>query len=194
MYNIVIFGAPGCGKGTQSERLISQYGLAHISTGEILRDQIARKTPLGQIAKVYINQGQLIPDQLCVKMLEEVLDTLPEAKKGVIFDGFPRTIPQAEALQEILEKRGAKVDTVLGLEVPEEELIERIIKRGKETGRADDTLETVKKRLDVYHSSTQPLVDYYNEKGTYKAIPGTGTVDEVFGHISSHVDSQIGEK
>jgi len=190
MFNVVIFGAPGCGKGTQSERLIDRYGLYHISTGEILRDNIARKTPLGKIADVYIKQGQLIPDQLVVRMLENVLDSTPETKAGVIFDGFPRTVPQAEALRKILEARGAQVDAVVGLEVPEDELVDRILKRGKETGREDDNLETVKKRLEVYNSVTRPVIDYYAECGSYKPIKGSGTVDEVFSQIEEYIDSK----
>ncbi len=117
--NVVIFGAPGSGKGTQSEKLIERYGLHHISTGEVLRDHIARKTPIGQIAKTYINQGQLIPDSLMIKILEEIIDNDPKAKDGVILDGFPRTIPQAEALNRFLEKRGQKIHHVVGLEVPD---------------------------------------------------------------------------
>lgn len=191
MFNIVIFGAPGCGKGTQSERLIDTYGLYHISTGEIFRDNIARKTPLGKIADVYIKQGQLIPDQLTVRMLEEVLENTPETQKGVIFDGFPRTVPQAQALNHMLEKRGAKVNAVVGLEVPEDELIERILKRGRDTGREDDTLETVKKRLDVYHNTTSPVIDFYTESKIYKPIQGSGTVDEVFSKIKEHIDQKI---
>lgn len=190
MFNIVIFGAPGCGKGTQSEQLINQYGLYHISTGEILRNNIAQKTPLGKIADVYIKQGQLIPDQLVIRMLEEVLDTTPEAKDGVIFDGFPRTVHQAEILDKILQKRGGKVDAVVGLEVEEQELIERILKRGRETGREDDNLETVKKRLDVYHSTTSPVIGYYTEKGSYQPIDGSGSVDDVFSQIKRHIDSK----
>lgn len=190
MFNIVIFGAPGCGKGTQSERLISEYGLYHISTGEILRDNIARKTPLGKIADVYIKQGQLIPDQLVVRMLEQVLDSEPEAKKGVIFDGFPRTVAQAETLDTMLRQRGSEVHAVVGLEVPEEELIDRILRRGKETGREDDNLETVKKRLEVYHTVTSPVINYYADRGRYKRINGTGSVDQVFSQIKGHIDSK----
>ena len=149
--NVVIFGAPGSGKGTQSEKLIERYGLHHISTGEVLRDHIARKTPIGQIAKTYINQGQLIPDSLMIKILEEIIDNDPKAKDGVILDGFPRTIPQAEALNRFLEKRGQKIHHVVGLEVPEDELVDRMIKRGAQTGRADDNLETIQNRLKVYH-------------------------------------------
>ena len=157
MYNIVIFGAPGSGKGTQSEYLIKHYGLFHISTGDVLRDHIKRGTELGKIASGYINDGKLIPDDLMISILEKVLDENPEKEKqGVIFDGFPRTTEQAKALKEMLARRGSKVDIVIGLDVPESELIDRLIKRGKESGRSDDNLETIKKRLDVYHSQTSP--------------------------------------
>ena len=140
MLNVVIFGAPGSGKGTQSERLIDHYGLHHISTGEVLRDHIARGTELGRIADSYISKGQLIPDDLMVRVLASVLDENPEkTAKGVIFDGFPRTIPQAEALTKMLEERGSRVHAVVGLEVPEDELVRRMIQRGKDTGRADAT-------------------------------------------------------
>lgn len=187
--NVVIFGAPGSGKGTQSEKLIERYGLHHISTGEVLRDHIARKTPIGQIAKTYINQGQLIPDSLMIKILEEIIDNEPKAKQGVIFDGFPRTIPQAEALNRFLEKRGQKIHHVVGLEVPEDELVDRMIKRGIQTGRADDNLETIQNRLKVYHESTTPLRDFYIKEGKYRPIKGDGTVDEIFANIASAIDA-----
>ena len=187
--NVVIFGAPGSGKGTQSEKLIERYGLHHISTGEVLRDHIARKTPIGQIAKTYINQGQLIPDSLMIKILEEIIDNEPKAKEGVILDGFPRTIPQAEALDRFLEKRGQKIHHVIGLEVPEDELVERMIKRGQQTGRADDNLETIQSRLKVYHESTTPLRDFYISKGKYRPIQGSGSIDEIFAGIASAIDT-----
>lgn len=190
MFNVVIFGAPGCGKGTQSERIVNEYGLYHISTGEVLRDHISRGTELGVTADKFISQGQLIPDKLMIKVLEHVLDTHPEeTSKGVIFDGFPRTIPQADALKALLEKRGTGLSAVVGLEVDENELITRILKRGQETGRADDNPETVKKRLDVYHSRTFPLEQYYVKEGLYHAINGNGTVDTIFAEIKSHLDS-----
>ena len=190
MFNVVIFGAPGCGKGTQSERIVNEYGLYHISTGEVLRDHISRGTELGITADKFISQGQLIPDELMIKVLEHVLDTHPEeTAKGVIFDGFPRTIQQADALKALLDKRGTKINAVVGLEVDEIELITRIIKRGQETGRADDNPETVKKRLDVYHSRTFPLEQYYINEGLYHAINGNGNVDEIFSEIKSHLDS-----
>ncbi len=159
MFNVVIFGAPGSGKGTQSERLINEYGLYHISTGEVLREHIANGTELGKIADSYISQGQLIPDNLMVDILDDLLEKNQATRDGVIFDGFPRTVPQAHALNEMLARRGSKVHAVVGLEVGEEELVKRILKRGQETGRADDNLDTVKKRLDVYHSQTSPLRD-----------------------------------
>lgn len=193
MFNIVIFGAPGSGKGTQSENLISHYGLYHISTGEVLRDNIARGTELGKIADSYISKGKLIPDDLMVSILADILDNTPEAKGGVIFDGFPRTINQAGALKEMLAKRGAKVDAVVGLEVEEDELIDRLIKRGKESGRSDDNLETIKKRLQVYHSQTQPLHDYYVNEGTYLPIKGVGTVESIFDSIKAAIKEKCGK-
>ena len=181
--NVVIFGAPGSGKGTQSEKLIEKYGLHHISTGEVLRDHIARKTPIGQIAKTYINQGQLIPDSLMIRILEEILDHEPKAKDGVILDGFPRTVPQADALNRFFSRRGQTLQHVIGLEVPEEELVDRMIKRGQQTGRADDNIDTIKNRLQVYHESTTPLRDYYINEGKYRAINGHGSVEEIFAEI-----------
>ena len=178
--NIVIFGAPGSGKGTQSEKLIERYGLHHISTGEVLRDHIARKTPIGQIANTYIKQGQLIPDSLMIRILEEIIDNDPKAKDGVILDGFPRTVPQADALKRLFERRGQKLHHVIGLEVPEDELVERMILRGQQTGRADDNPETIKNRLKVYHESTTPLRDYYIKEGKYRQIKGTGSIDDIF--------------
>jgi len=192
--NVVIFGAPGSGKGTQSEKLIERYGLHHISTGEVLRDHIARKTPIGQIAKTYINQGQLIPDSLMIKILEEIIDNEPNAKEGVILDGFPRTIPQAEALNRFLAKRGQKIHHVIGLEVPEEELVDRMIKRGAQTGRADDNLETIKNRLKVYHESTTPLRDFYIREGKYRPIKGSGSVEDIFADIAAAIDKATEEE
>ena len=147
MYNLVVFGAPGSGKGTQSARLIDEYGLYHISTGELLRDHIARGTELGKVADGYISQGHLIPDELMVSILDDTLEQNPETANGVIFDGFPRTIPQAKALNEMLEKRGSKVHAVVGLEVEDAELIDRLLKRGQESGRSDDNIDTINERL-----------------------------------------------
>lgn len=185
MLNIVLCGAPGSGKGTQSEKLIDEYGLYHISTGELLRDNIKRGTELGKTAEAYISKGHLIPDDLMIEILDDVLENNKDkVRNGVIFDGFPRTIAQADALKKLLEKRGTKLDAVIGLEVPEEELIARLLNRGKQTGRADDNLETIKNRLDVYLNQTLPLVEYYTAEGKYIPINGLGSVDEIYASIS----------
>ena len=186
--NIVIFGAPGSGKGTQSARLIDKYGLYHISTGELLRDHIRRGTELGRTADAFISKGQLIPDDLMIQILDDTLEREAKGKRGVVFDGFPRTIPQAEALKELLKKRGTDLHAVVGLEVPEEELVDRMIKRGKDPGRADDNPETIKNRLKVYHEQTHPLREYYNKEGKYLAIDGMGVVDDIFKSISDKLD------
>lgn len=192
MLNIVIFGAPGSGKGTQSARLIDAYGLYHISTGELLRDHIKRGTELGVTADQFISKGQLIPDDLMIRILDDVLENEAAAKKGVVFDGFPRTIPQADALEELLAKRGSQLDAVIGLDVPEDELVHRMLARGKETGRADDNIDTIKNRLDVYHNQTLPLRKYYEEKCKYIAVNGTGIVDEIFANISRQLHDLTG--
>ncbi|MFI3239817.1 MAG: adenylate kinase [Bacteroidales bacterium] len=191
MFNVVIFGAPGSGKGTQSEKLIETYGLFHISTGDVLRDQIARNTELGKTAEGYMSQGKLIPDELVINILADVLDANEATKDGVIFDGFPRTIPQAEALKVMLAERGTAVHAVVGLEVPEDELITRLLKRGESSGRSDDNLETIQKRLDVYNNQTSPLKDYYVNEGSYLAIKGNGTMDEVFDGIRTAIDAKV---
>ncbi len=193
MLNLVLFGAPGSGKGTQSAKIIDKYGLHHISTGEVLRDHIKRGTELGKTAEKYISQGQLIPDELMIDILDDVLEREAQGKPGVIFDGFPRTIPQAEALKGLLKKRGTDLHGVVGLEVPEEELVERMIARGKETGRADDNLETIKKRLDVYHNQTSPLKDYYTKEGKYMPVKGHGAVDDIFLDISRGIDAIVAD-
>ena len=180
MLNIVIFGAPGSGKGTQSELIIKEYGLDHISTGDVLRSEMKNETELGKIAKDYIEKGQLVPDELIVDMLAKVLDS---------FDGFPRTIPQAKALKEMLNKRGTDVSVMLNLQVEEEELINRLLERGKVSGRSDDNLETIKSRLDVYHKQTAPLADYYIGEGKHVAIKGMGTIEEIFGRIKDAVNN-----
>lgn len=182
MLNIVIFGAPGSGKGTQSERIVAKYGINHISTGDVLRAEIKNNTELGKIAKGYIDQGQLIPDDLIIDILAKTLDSFKDSK-GVIFDGFPRTIPQAEALKKVLADRGQEVSIMLDLDVPEDELMTRLIKRGQESGRADDNEETIKKRLVVYHSQTAPLIDWYKAEGQYCHINGLGSMEGIFEEI-----------
>ena len=188
MLNIVIFGAPGSGKGTQSEKIVEKYGINHISTGDVLRAEIKNGTELGKTAKSYIDQGQLIPDSLMVDILASVFDSFKDSK-GVIFYGFPRTIAQAEALKQMLKDRGQDVSVMLDLDVPEDELMTRLIKRGKESGRADDNEETIKKRLVVYHSQTAPLIDWYKEDGKYQHINGLGELDRIFGDICAAIDA-----
>ena len=188
MLNIVIFRAPGSGKGTQSERIVEKYGINHISTGDVLRGEMKNGTELGQIAKGYIDQGQLLPDNLIVDMLAKTLDGFQDSK-GVIFDGFPRTIAQAEALKAMLAERGQSVSVMLDLDVPEEELMTRLIKRGQESGRADDNEETIKKRLVVYHSQTAPLIDWYRQEGLYAHINGLGQLETITNEICQAIDA-----
>ena len=190
--NIVIFGAPGSGKGTQSERLIKEYGLHHISTGELLRDHIARGTEIGKVADSYISQGNLIPDELMLELLEHEIDTNSQkTSKGIIFDGFPRTVPQADALKALLARRGSGIHAVVGLEVADDELVDRLVKRGLESGRRDDNIDTIRKRLEVYHRQTSPLREYYVSEGKYCPIEGAGDVEKIFGDIKRAVDTLV---
>ena len=195
MKNIVIFGAPGSGKGTQSDKIIAEFGVAHISTGDVLRSEISAQTELGKTASTYIQDGKLVPDSLIINMLAKKLDKLVKEittsegnmLPGVIFDGFPRTIAQAEALDEMLEERGEKVNVVIGLEVDDEELIKRIVERGKTSGRADDNAETAKKRLETYYAQTLPLKDFYEKQGKYVKIKGVGTIDDIYADIRAAI-------
>ncbi len=188
--NLVIFGAPGSGKGTQSEKLIGRYGLHHISTGELLRDNIARGTKLGKVADIYISKGLLIPDELMIDVLEDTIRQNPEClEKGIIFDGFPRTVAQAEALKGLLARLDTEIHAVVGLEVDENELVERMLQRGKDSGRSDDNMETIRKRLEVYHKQTAPLREYYLKGGQYHAIDGNGAVDDIFSEIVRAIDT-----
>lgn len=190
MLNIVIFGAPGSGKGTQSERIVEKYGLDHISTGEVLRGEIAAGTELGKTAQALIDHGQLIPDALMIDILAAKLDAFTDSK-GVIFDGFPRTIAQAEALKALLNSRGQDVTAMIELDVPEEELMTRLVKRGQESGRADDNEETIKKRLVVYAEQTAPLKDWYKNDGKHCYINGLGELDRIFADIVAAIDSKL---
>ena len=191
MVNLVIFGAPGSGKGTQSELLINEYGLYHISTGEVLREHIAKGTELGIIADSFISKGHLIPDDLMISILADLLDSNPDTANGVIFDGFPRTINQAKELKEMLKKRGTELHAVIGLEVDDDELINRLIMRGKASGRSDDNLETIKQRLNVYHSQTSPLRDFYITENKYLSINGSGDVNDIFNNICLAVNHKL---
>ena len=187
MKNLVIFGAPGSGKGTQSDLLVAKYGFRHISTGDVLRAEIKQGTELGRTAQQFIDKGQLIPDELMIEILASVYDSLCPCE-GVIFDGFPRTIPQAEALKKMLAQRGTEVSAVLQLEVPEEMLTERLLNRGKTSGRADDNAETIRKRLEVYHSQTAPLAAWYAAEGKLHAIKGYGALEEINAALCGVID------
>lgn len=188
MKNIVIFGAPGSGKGTQSDLLVKKYGFKHISTGDVLRNEIKNETELGQTAKAFIDKGQLIPDSLMIDILASVYDALCPCE-GVIFDGFPRTIPQAEALKKMLSERGTEVAVMLELDVPDHMLMERLINRGKTSGRADDNEETIKKRLDVYKSQTAPLIGWYEAEGKRNTVIGHGSLEEINAALCAIIDN-----
>ena len=189
MKNIVIFGAPGSGKGTQSDLMIKKYGFGHISTGDVLRNEIKNGTELGKTAKQYIDNGQLIPDDLMVRILASVYDGFGKEHEGVIFDGFPRTIPQAEALKKMLDERGHNIAAMIELDVPEDELMKRLIKRGQESGRTDDNEETIKKRLDVYHNQPAPLIEWYKGENLHHHINGLGELDRIFADICNVIDN-----
>ncbi|WP_010662109.1 adenylate kinase [Marinilabilia salmonicolor] len=183
MLNVVIFGPPGSGKGTQSEKIIEKYGLTHISTGEILRKEINEGTELGIRAKSLIDNGQLIPDETITEILNKKLDSLTNTK-GVIFDGYPRTVDQAVTLKKILNDKGQDVNIMLNLEVEKEELIERLLERGRISGRSDDNLATIEKRILVYEERTAPVIDFYKAEGSYQPIKGSGKIDEIFNRIA----------
>lgn len=188
MINIVLFGAPGCGKGTQAQRLKEHYGIEHVSTGEVIRGHIKNGTELGRSMESYIAKGELAPDEIVIGMIEDYVANHKDAK-GCIFDGFPRTTVQAEAFDKILEKHGLSVSVMIDMHVPEEELVKRILLRGKDSGRADDASEEViRGRLDVYHKQTAVVADFYNAQGKYQSVDGLGTMDEVFNRIANVID------
>jgi adenylate kinase len=187
MLNIVILGAPGSGKGTQSELIIEKYGLYHISTGDILRQEIESQTDLGKIAQKYISQGHLLPDEFVIDMLADILDKNPQAK-GYIFDGVPRTLSQGEALDAMLRERETTIAAVLSLTVEEEELISRLLKRGEFFGRLDDNLEIIQHRLNIYKEQTEPLKEYYKKKGKLFNIKGKDTIEDIFESITQVID------
>lgn len=188
MINIVLFGAPGCGKGTQAQRLKEHYGIDHVSTGEVIRDHIRRGTELGRSMESYIAAGKLAPDQIVIDMIADYVASHAQSA-GCLFDGFPRTTVQAEEFDRILEQHGLKVDLMVDIRVPEPELIQRILLRGKESGRADDASEEViRGRLEVYHAQTAVVSDYYAAQDKYTSVDGVGTMDEVFGRIVEAID------
>jgi adenylate kinase len=184
--NIIIFGPPGAGKGTQAANIQEEYNLPHISTGNIFRAAIKNETPLGLKVKAIISDGELVPDETVVDLIAEELKD-DAYSNGAIFDGFPRTTVQAEAFDQLLADKGQKVDAFISLEVPEEVLIERILSRGE--GRSDDTEEAIKNRLQVYQRETSPVLAHYKAKGQAKEIDGTGTIEEIFSRIKSAIEN-----
>ncbi|MES2140536.1 MAG: adenylate kinase [Bacteroidota bacterium] len=188
MLNIVLFGPPGAGKGTQSEKLIAKYQLIHLSTGDIFRANIKGATELGMLAKSFMDKGQLVPDEVTIRMLESEVNKYPNAK-GFIFDGFPRTIAQAEALDIFLSKKGQSLSAVLSLEVKEDELRQRLAERAKSSGRPDDANpEVIQKRIDVYKNETLPLKDHFTTQGKYKGINGIGEINQIFNSLCAKID------
>jgi adenylate kinase len=191
MFNLILFGPPGSGKGTQSDRLVEKYGLIHLSTGNLLREEIANKTPLGKEAKRFIDHGQLVPDEVVIAMVGSFFDKHKDAN-GFLFDGFPRTVAQAQALDKLMSLKKTDIAIVLALDVTEAELINRLLNRGKTSGRSDDSDETViKKRFSVYTNETSPVADYYKKAKKFKAIQGEGSVDEINAALRQAIDKAM---
>ncbi len=189
MLNIILFGAPGCGKGTQAALIKEKYNINHISTGEVIRSEISRATELGKSMQSYIESGQLAPDSIVIGMIRNYMTEHKDAA-GNIFDGFPRTTAQAEAFDEILKEDGESVNVMIYMDVPEEELVKRILLRGKDSGRADDASEDViRNRISVYREQTAIVADHYSKQGKYVAVDGVGTLEEVFNRICSAIDA-----
>lgn len=190
MTNLVLFGPPGSGKGTQSANLVTRYKLHHVSTGEILRAEIKAGTKLGNEAKHLIENGHLVPDHLIIGMMEELVAKHPDVK-GFIFDGFPRTVAQAEALDQLLAHHNTSVTAALMLSVPDKVLMDRLLLRGKLEGRSDDNIETINNRLEVYRMQTAPVAEYYAQKGKQYVVIGTGAVEDVSERLYTLIDPLI---
>ena len=191
MFNLILFGPPGSGKGTQSEKIVEKFGLIHLSTGNLLRQEIAEKTPLGMEAKNFMDKGQLVPDEVVIGMIDSCLEKHAGAK-GFLFDGFPRTLAQAEALDKLLSYKKTSICKVLALDVDEEELVRRLVKRGETSGRSDDTNEEViRRRFAVYKNETEPVAQYYKQQGKLEVIKGVGTVDEIFDALSNCIEAKM---
>jgi adenylate kinase len=192
MFNLILFGPPGSGKGTQSEKLIEKYKFKHLSTGDLLRSEIAQKTPLGLEAKNLMDKGQLVPDEVVIGMISSALDTYRDVN-GFLFDGFPRTTAQAEALDKLLDFNKTSIGAVLFLQVPEDELISRMINRAKTSGRSDDADENVqRKRLEVYNRDTLPVANHYSKSDKVVEVEGVGTVDDIFQALCAVIDEKKG--
>ena len=191
MLNLVLFGPPGSGKGTQSEKIVEKFGLIHLSTGNLLRQEISERTPLGEAAKSIMDKGQLVPDSVVIGMIGSCIEKNPDAK-GFLFDGFPRTIAQAEALDRLLSHKKTAIAKVLALDVDEDELVSRLVKRGETSGRSDDTNEQViRRRFSVYKDETEPVAEYYAEQDKLERIKGVGTIEEIFDVLSRHIQAEI---
>lgn len=191
MFNLILFGPPGSGKGTQSERIIAKYGLKHLSTGDLLRSEIAQQTPLGMEAQKLMAKGQLVPDEVVVGMISTCLDNNPTAK-GFIFDGFPRTASQAEALDKLMDLKKQSVNVLIALDVSEEEITQRMLKRAATSKRPDDgDPEIIAKRIKVYRNETEPVAEYYSKFDKVVRVPGEGSVDEIFQKIETEIDSRL---
>jgi len=191
MFNLILFGPPGSGKGTQSEKIVEKFGLIHLSTGNLLRQEIADKTPLGLEAKNFMDKGQLVPDEVVIGMIDSSLEKHADAR-GFLFDGFPRTIAQAEALDKLLALKKTGICKVLALEVTEDELVKRLVKRGATSGRSDDTDEQIiRKRFSVYKQETEPVAAYYESKGKLERIHGEGSVEDIFSKLSGCITTEM---
>ncbi len=191
MFNLILFGPPGSGKGTQSEKLVEKYGLIHLSTGNLLREEIANRTPLGLEAKNFMDKGQLVPDEVVIAMIDSCLEHHKQAV-GFLFDGFPRTAAQAQALDKLLALKKTEIGLVLALEVSEEELVKRLLNRGKTSGRSDDTNEAViHQRFIVYNNETAPIAEHYKKLKRFQAIKGEGSVDEIFNYLCQAIDKRM---
>ncbi|MDC0579591.1 adenylate kinase [Bacteroidia bacterium] len=191
MLNIILFGPPGAGKGTQSSRLIQKYGLVHLSTGDVFRYNIKNETELGLMAKRYIEQGKLVPDEVTNNMVKDFIQRNSNSN-GFIFDGYPRTIAQGENLATVLREMNAQVTCMMALQVDEDELVNRLLERGKTSGRTDDQDESIiRNRFKVYNDETSPLADYYNKQGKYIAVHGMGSIDDIFRDLCTAIDQVI---
>ena len=190
MLNIIICGAPGCGKGTQSDLIVEKYTLKHLSTGDLLRNEIDKKSELGMEAESFISKGNLVPDKMILDILSKEIAEQTKNSNGIILDGYPRNVDQAEALEALMTKLNKEITILIDLHVDNHELINRLLKRGETSGRSDDNMETIKKRLEVYESKTAPVSNFYKNKNKYAAVDGMGTIDEIFGRISNVIDSK----
>jgi adenylate kinase len=191
MFNLILFGPPGSGKGTQSDRLVSKYGLIHLSTGNLLREEIAQKTPLGLKAKRFIDKGQLVPDEVVIGMVDSYFDKHKNAV-GFLFDGFPRTVAQASALDNLMERKNTNIASVLALEVSEDELVKRLLNRGKTSGRSDDSdEEVIRQRFAVYNNETTPVAEHYKKRGKFQPVKGEGSVEDIFESICEAIDGKM---